>query len=57
MSGNALAKAAGVDPGQVNRLLDGRRDLRVETFKRILDALGLRVVEVAQPRRRRGAVN
>jgi transcriptional regulator with XRE-family HTH domain len=51
----ALGQAAAVDPGQISRFLNGTRDLRLETAGRIARALGLRLVEVARPTRRKAA--
>jgi transcriptional regulator with XRE-family HTH domain len=44
VSASALARAAGVDPGVVNRYLDGRRGLTLETADKLAAALNLRLV-------------
>lgn len=37
----AVAKLAGITPGQIDRFMSGERDLRLETAGRIAAALGL----------------
>ena len=46
----ALGKQAEVDATVIGRFLSGERDLRMATADRIAAALGLRLVEVAQPK-------
>lgn len=41
----AVARDAGIDPGMVQRFLNGQRDLRLESAAKICTTLGLRVVE------------
>lgn len=48
-----LGALSGVDPTVIARFVAGERDLRLETAGRIASALGLRLVEVAQPKRPR----
>ncbi|GAC1328263.1 MAG: hypothetical protein NVSMB14_18370 [Isosphaeraceae bacterium] len=48
MTAYAVAKAAGVDPGQVSRFMTGRRDVRLATVDLIAGALGFRLVEVGR---------
>jgi DNA-binding phage protein len=43
----AVARDAGVDVRQVQRFLDGQRDLRLATADKLAQALGLRLVEAA----------
>lgn len=49
----AAGRAAGVDPGVVQRFLTGERDIRLETADRLAAALGLRLVEVGRATRGR----
>jgi transcriptional regulator with XRE-family HTH domain len=49
----AVARLAGLDPGVVARWRDGRRGLTLASAERIAAALGLRLVEVAAPGRRK----
>jgi transcriptional regulator with XRE-family HTH domain len=48
LTGHAVGKLAGVDPGVVKRFLTGVRDVRLETVDRLAAALGLRLVEVGR---------
>jgi transcriptional regulator with XRE-family HTH domain len=41
-----LGKLAGVDPGVIQRWMNGERDIRMETADRIADVLRLRLVEI-----------
>ena len=49
ISAGKLARAAGVDRRAVGRFLSGKRSLFLESASRIATALGLRLVEDAQP--------
>jgi transcriptional regulator with XRE-family HTH domain len=44
----AAARAAGIDPGVVQRFLTGERDIRLGTADRLAASLGVRLVEVAR---------
>jgi transcriptional regulator with XRE-family HTH domain len=39
-----IAKESGVSAGQLSRLVNGERGMRVETIERLADYLGLRIV-------------
>jgi transcriptional regulator with XRE-family HTH domain len=39
-----IAKESGVSAGQLSRLVNGQRGLRVETIEKLADYLGLRIV-------------
>jgi DNA-binding phage protein len=43
----SVAKAAGVDPSTMTRFVSGERDLSLESFGKVVAALGLRLVESA----------
>lgn len=47
-----LGQLSGVDPTVIARFVASERDLRLETAGKIAAALGLRLVEVAQPKGR-----
>lgn len=49
----ALGKRAEVDPGVIQRFLNGERDIRLETADRIAGAVGVRLVETSKRSRSR----
>ena len=51
LSQNALARAAGMDPGAVNRFINGERGLSMEGLDALADVLGLRIV-ADEPKRK-----
>lgn len=52
MTAYALGRSAEIDPGVIQRFLNGERDIRLDTAARIALALGLRLVETARGRGR-----
>lgn len=45
LTASAVARAAGVSPSQIARFLSGERDLYLSTAERLIEVLGLRVIE------------
>jgi transcriptional regulator with XRE-family HTH domain len=45
LSASAVARSAGVSPSQIARFLSGERDLYLSTAERLLEVLGLKVIE------------
>jgi len=57
MSQNGLARAAGLDPGAVNRFIHGERGLSAESLDLLADVLDLHIVQgkPSKPIKRRKA--
>ena len=49
---NQLGIKTGVDDGRLSRFMTGKRDLTLQAASRLVDALGLRLVEPAKRRLR-----